>query len=85
MMYYPGMMWDYGFFSPFHLIGGIFELIIWVAVVAVIIRIIRGRKHGDWMSHLGDRSALNILRERYANGEINKEEYEERKKVLEHR
>lgn len=47
-----------------------------------------GSKHGVHGEH-GDggsnRSARDILAERFARGEITEEEFEERKRVLEHR
>lgn len=86
MHYYPGMMnYGYGFsFSIFHLIGGLLTFVFWVIVIVLVLRLVRRR--GPW----GDRrptwmhsSALDILKERYAKGEIDKAEFEEKKKDLE--
>ncbi len=70
----PGMMGGYGtmFLMP----------ILWIVVVGLIIwAVVAGtKKTGD--SGQSEDSALEILKRRYARGEINKEEYEERKKDL---
>ena len=88
MMYYygggPGIFWGWG------LLGGILNILILVLIISIIVRIIRGRRHhmrgdwkGEWHKMMGNQGAVDILRERYAKGEIDKAEYEERKKVLE--
>lgn len=61
--------------------GWIFMIIFWGLVVLGIIFLIR------WlvgMSKTGkpEESALDILKKRYARGEINKEEFEQKKKDL---
>jgi putative membrane protein len=81
--YGPGMMgWGYG--GWFSSIIGIIFLIAVVAGVFFLIRwiISASTKQGSHESGAGD-SALEILRKRYARGEINKEEFEEKKKDLE--
>jgi putative membrane protein len=62
---------------------GIIGIIFWVLVVIVIIALFRtlcrgGRCHG-WEDK---NSAVKILKERYAKGEIDKKEYEEKMKDL---
>ena len=80
----PGMMggWGGGAF------GGIFMIIFWVIIIVGVVFLIRwlvqstkghsgpGRS-GDSLSR-----ALEILKERYARGEINKQEFEEKKRDL---
>ena len=71
-------MMGYGFdFAPF---GFIFMILWGVLIIASIAGIVK------WISHssgsAGDKSALDILKERYARGEIDKKEFEERKKEL---
>jgi putative membrane protein len=77
----PGMMnWGYGMGWGWSIIMMTF----WIAVIVGIIFLIR------WVVLSTDRrretqsedSALEILRNRYARGEINKEEFEEKKKDL---
>ena len=71
--------------SPFHIfgfIGGVISFVFWIFIIVLIFKLVRRRHHGDWRGMWRGGSALETLRERYAKGEISKEEYEERKKVL---
>ncbi len=80
----PGMMgWGYG--------TGWFGMIImaafWIAIIVGIVFLIRWlvistRTGGQGASSVD--SPLEILKRRYARGEINKEEFEEKKKDLEY-
>lgn len=77
----PGMMnWGYGGWFM-----GIINIIFWVAVIIGVVYLIKFlssfSKQGGQEAKKGD-SALDILRERYARGEMNREEFEEKKKVL---
>jgi putative membrane protein len=79
----PGMM-GYGYGVPWF--GHILMVIFWVAIIVGIIFLIRwlavaSRTGGPGLSHGGD-SALDILKKRYARGEIDKQEFEEKKKDL---
>lgn len=72
--YYNNMMYGMGIF------GGFWMLFFWVAFIAFIIWIVKevaGRKTDE------KSKALDILKERYAKGEIDKKEFEEKKKDLE--
>jgi putative membrane protein len=80
----PGMMgWEYGM----GWFGTVLMALFWIAVIVGIIVLIRwlfvstGAKGHRAIS--GD-SALEILKRRYARGEINKEEFEQKKKDLEY-
>ena len=74
-----GMGWEFGIF------GMIFHVLFIIAVIWLVVWLLRGlgmgrhgRRHWLWESH----AALSILNERFAKGEIDKAEYEERKRVL---
>ena len=71
--------------------GGFFSILIAILIIAIIVRIIiriatgRGYRHHHWHDYYrgeSKNSALNILQERYAKGEITKEQYEGMKKDL---
>ncbi len=67
--------------------GAIFHVLLWVLIIMIIIRLIRGKhwRH-DWHMygphHKEGKDALDIVKERYAKGEINKEEFEQKKADL---
>jgi len=79
-----GNMMGYGWGGGF---GFIFMLVFWGLVIWGIIVLIRGGMghgccgHGNHKEH-GEKTPLDILKERYAKGEINKEEFETKKKDL---
>lgn len=50
-----------------------------VVVALLVVRVLTNASKGP-MPH--DRAALDILRERFARGEIDKDEFEERRRVL---
>ncbi len=52
-----------------------------VIVVAVVWMVVKGLNQNSINQSIG-KSALDILKERYARGEIDKQEFEERKKDL---
>jgi AhpD family alkylhydroperoxidase len=82
----PGMMWDGG--GMVHMFFGFVMMILLLAVLAgLIVLVVR------WLSHSGhslfgppggqtSRTALDILKERLARGEIDVAEFEERKRAL---
>ena len=78
--YGPHMWWGGGswFFGPFPM------LLFFGLAVAVVVLLVRG-VGGAGQSNAGTAArstALDMLRERYARGEIDKAEFEERKGVL---
>ena len=66
------MWWNDTWFMPFPLIGFVFMLVC-MAMMMFMMRGMHRRRDGD---------ALDILRERFARGEINQAEYEERRRLL---
>jgi putative membrane protein len=72
--YGPGM-WGWrmmGFMGPFMMI------LSWIVIIVVIVLIVRWVKSSA--GHVQGESALDILKKRYARGEITKEEFENMKK-----
>ncbi len=94
-MMYNNWMWGGGFGFGWIFMILIWALIIWVIIM--LVRKATGHEgccgHGNHNGHKPidsqtiasgkqENSALRILNERYAKGEINKQEYEEKKKDL---
>lgn len=84
--FYNNMMGGFGFFGFF------FMIIFWGLVIWAIFAFLRCMSGGRCcgLGHDGHKqdgekknSALDILKEKYAKGEINKKEFEEKKKDLE--
>ena len=75
------MGWGYGMF------GGIGMLLFWGVIIMLLVLLFRGYS-GGWASRSGGDApsagsrALDILKERYAKGEIDKTEYDVRRKTL---
>lgn len=62
--------------------GGIMMVIFWVLFIGLIVWIVREAGGRNSHSTHSSSQALNILKERYAKGEISKEEFESKKKDL---
>lgn len=78
----PGMMggWGMGWF------GMIFMIVFWVLVLVSLVFLIKWlikATKGEKNVSNGSSKAIGILKERYAKGEINKEEFENIKRDLE--
>lgn len=67
-----------------HWFGGLFVLVFWILVAAGIFFLVRGltSRSGTDGQAAHPESALEILKRRYAKGEIGKDEFEEKKKAL---
>jgi putative membrane protein len=78
------MMYDYygynNYFSPMHsFFGSIFMILFWVLIIWGLISLIR---HSSPHSNGHHSRAIDILKERYAKGEITKEQFEAMKKDI---
>jgi len=79
--------WQYGGWG---MMGGfswiwfmpIFMILFWGLVIWGIVALVRGLSGSRGSDSSKADSALEVLKKRYARGEINKEEYEEKKKDL---
>ena len=60
----------------------IFMILFWGLVICGIVALVRGLSGSRSSDSPKVDSALDVLKRRYAKGEINKEEYEEKKKDL---
>lgn len=66
------------------LFGSLMMVLFWGAIIALVVSLVRGsaqsRNNDNSQQHP---TALEILKKRYARGEIDKSEYEERRRDLE--
>ncbi len=82
----PGMMgWGGGWYGM--ILGPFFMILVLAAVIALAVLLVRWLG-GPWqgpaaqMPESPRRSPIDILRERFARGEIDKDEFEERRRLL---
>jgi putative membrane protein len=59
------------------ILQGLFFVAFWVFVIILLVGMVRGRGGGASSS-----SALRVLEERYARGEMNRDEFVERRRIL---
>jgi len=93
---YGPMMWGWGW-HPFMMIGPIFGLFMVIGVLAIFVGLVRWATGGHPLHghryHVqgtcpycgkGGPSALDVLERRFARGEIDKAEFEDKRKLLSH-
>jgi len=79
--YGPWMMdWSGGWFGM--MFGPIFMILVLAGVIAAVVILVRGFGGPAYGPNRSSHTSIDILKERYARGEIDKAEYEERRKVL---
>lgn len=76
--WHHGWGWSWG-----HMIfGSVMMVLFWGGVILVIVLLVRRLGSGAGSEAPPGKAALDILQERFARGEIDQQEYEERKRVL---
>ena len=70
--------WGFGF-------GPVYMLLFWGVIIIGIVALVRWQAAGSPSSQAREKTAGDIVRERYARGEIDRQEYEQKMQDLERR
>jgi putative membrane protein len=75
---------EYGWHDMMGFGGGLFMVVFWILVILLIVVLVRAlsNRGSEPTARSGDQ-ALNLLKERYARGEIDREQYLKMKADLE--
>ncbi|MBY6203215.1 SHOCT domain-containing protein [Maritalea mobilis] len=73
------MMWG----SGYGIVGGLMMLLFWGVVIVAVVLAVKWFTDKQVGGNRKRRDAIEILRERFADAEIDEEEFERRKKALE--
>ena len=80
--YWPGMMWGGGW-GWMIFFGLLMMILFWGTIILLVVLAIRWLRGSSRDFHLpSEKIALEILQARFARGEIDKEEYEEKRRLL---
>lgn len=63
--------------------GGGFMWLFWILLIVLIVWVVKAVSSTDRSRGGSDKSPLEILRDRFARGEIDEEEFERKRKLLE--
>ncbi|MDD5328367.1 MAG: SHOCT domain-containing protein [Sulfuricella sp.] len=85
------MMWNWGEHGGWGMgFGFLFMILFWALVILGIVALVRwltqdsqARREQDGRALPRDKTPLEIVKERYARGEIDREEYEQKRRDLE--
>jgi putative membrane protein len=75
------MMWDYG--GWWMVFAGLMMIVFWGGIIALIVWLVRRFSTGNWgAGQIEKHDPLYFAKERYAKGEITKEQFEQIKRDL---